>query len=240
MTLTCDDNVLPNVRDLGGLPAGPGRRTAAGVLYRSAAPLAGDLPPRALPSWPARTVLDLRAPGELDAPHPLAVAGTTVHALPFLDDAQLSALPRDDLGAIYRVFVQQAAPQLASVVTLAATAPGPLLIHCAAGKDRTGVAVALLLACAGVSRDEIVADYMLTQHNLDAIIARLRRTNHVHSRDQNGVAGSAYGAPPEAIETVLDLWTASPAGVHGWLEAHGATADAVRRWTQRFPTAGPS
>src|SRR4029077_7038622 len=55
-------------------------------------------------------------------------------------------------------------------------APGgtPALVHCAAGKDRTGVLVALLLDAAGVDRDVIVADYAATQDRMVAIIERLR------------------------------------------------------------------
>ncbi|MFC4000123.1 tyrosine-protein phosphatase [Prauserella oleivorans] len=236
MTGIAVHNVLPNVRDLGGLPAGDGRCTRSGLLYRSAAPLAGDLPPEELPEWPCRTVVDLRAPGELPAPHPLGVDGTTVHSVPLVDDARLATLPRDDLAAIYRVFVDQAAPKLAGIVKLASVADGPLLVHCAAGKDRTGVVVALLLACAGVARADIIADYMLTRRYLDAIVARLRSTGHVYSRYGNGVAGSAYGAPPEAITTVLDVWDSHPCGVHGWLDDHGTGPAAVQRWAERFTT----
>lgn len=228
-------NVLPNIRDLGNLRAGPGRRTVPGILYRSASPLAEDLPPTDLPQWPARTVIDLRSNGELTtSSHPLDRAGTTVHLLPLLDDEELGLLPRGDLGAIYRVLVQRAARQLARVVRLAAAGDSPVLIHCAAGKDRTGIAISLLLCCAGVSCGDIVADYTRSRLHLDAVMARMNAAANLPPHDERDVAGSAYGISPDALAAVLELWSSHPGGVRGWLCSHGTGPETVDRWVSRF------
>lgn len=55
------------------------------------------------------------------------------------------------------------------LVRIAAHGPGPLLVHCAAGKDRTGVTVAVLLAVAGVPREVVAANYLATNHVLDRL-----------------------------------------------------------------------
>lgn len=227
---------LPNVRDLGGLPTLDGRETRTGVLYRSAAPLPGDPAPDTLPRWPSRTVIDLRAPAELTTAHPLRTDGVTVHSLPFFTQDQLLDLPRTSLHTLYRHFTEHAATQLVRVLEVATRGEPPVLVHCAAGKDRTGVAIAMLLACAGVPRDAIIADYHRTEEHLDAIHARLPRHNPLYTPPP-GTTDGLFGAPPEAIGTVLDLWSQHPGGVRGWLVTHGADPTLPDQWTARFTSA---
>ncbi|KOS58159.1 tyrosine-protein phosphatase [Rhodococcus rhodochrous] len=234
MTVT-DLDVLPNLRDLGGLPAVGGRRTRGGVLYRSALPAPGDTCPTAVADWPARTVIDLRSPREFATrAHPLQSDTTAVHLISLLTDAEVTAPSRGtQLAEIYHTVVTHAGGQLAAVVQLAATAPGPVLLHCAAGKDRTGIAVALLLRLAGVGTDDIVADYVATNEHMPAVLARLTRfapelgRTHPHDRDLRG-------AVPEALEAVLARWDAHPGGVHGWVRSHGATDETIQLWTERL------
>ncbi|MFC9760199.1 tyrosine-protein phosphatase [Rhodococcus jostii] len=234
MTVT-EIDVLPNLRDLGGLPAGDGRRTREGVLYRSALPAPGDARPTTVAHWPARTVVDLRSPREFATrAHPLQSDGTAVHQISLLTDTEVTAPSQGTrLTDIYRRILANAGEKLADVLQVAATAPGPVLLHCAAGKDRTGVAVALLLRIAGVDPGDIVADYVSTNEQMPAVLARITRfapelgMTHPHDRDLRG-------AVPEAIEGVLALWDAHPGGVHAWVRSHGATDETIRRWSERF------
>ena len=79
----------------------------------------------------------------------------------------------------------------------------PALVHCAIGKDRTGVLVALLLDAAGVDHDEIVADYARSGERMAPIIERWMTTNPSSTMSEQIAAFTAM-APPETMAQVLD------------------------------------
>jgi len=109
-----------------------------------------------------RTVIDLRWPHELtEAPSVFArSAGVRYRSIPVLED---DPTPVIGLAATYRHMLDERAPLLANVARALLEPDGlPAVIGCAAGKDRTGVTIALLLSAVGVPADVIVADYVLT------------------------------------------------------------------------------
>jgi hypothetical protein len=232
--------VLRNVRDVGGLDGG---RVRGEVLYRSDAPHAGDGAPAGLVAWPPRTVLDLRSSDELDGTHPLTAPGTEVVALPASGRAGVRRMVREagargDLGAFYINALLPAAARFARAAGLIATSPTPVLVHCTAGKDRTGVLVAAVLAALGIPRTAIVADYTRTQDNMPGVLERIAA---------NPAAGGPSvvarlldkrpwltRAPAEAIETVLDHLDAAPGGAAGWLTDHGLDRADLARLRERM------
>jgi protein-tyrosine phosphatase len=152
-----------NLRDVGGYPARGGRRTRWRTLYRTDA--LDVIPPAsqdALLDLGLRTVIDLRWPHELkEAPSVFATStGVRYRSIPLMED---DPSPLIGLAATYRQILDERAPQLAAVAHVLLE-PGalPAVIGCAAGKDRTGVTIALLLSAVGVAPDVIVADYVLT------------------------------------------------------------------------------
>ena len=230
-----DMNTLPNLRDLGGLAREAGGLTATGVFYRSALPAPGDVPPTSIVEWPPKTVVDLRSSHEFAAHvNPMGSDGTVLHHIPLMTDAQVG---EPDQGArladIYLGILSTAGTQLANILEVAAICDGPFLLHCAAGKDRTGIAVALLLSVAGVGRDEILSDYVATNDHMGAVLARMNYftpgTGQQYPNDRDVV-----GAVPEAIEGVLAYWDAHRDGVHGWARDQGATDETMRLWKSRF------
>jgi protein-tyrosine phosphatase len=107
---------------------------------------------------------------------------------------------------------------------LAAGGPGASVVHCAAGKDRTGVVVALALAVAGVPHEEIVADYAMTAEIIEALVAKLKASpTYAEDMERRDVASHTPRA--ETMERVLVLLDERHGGPAGWLQAHGFGAD---------------
>lgn len=231
-------DALQNLRDVGGLPTVGGPSVKAGVLYRSDAPRAGDLPPDLAP-WPPRTVVDLRAPDEEGDVHPLTEHGARVHRVSLMRSASPARLAEQaddpaiaDLGALYRGMLERAAAPLVEAVRAIALEPGPILVHCTAGKDRTGVVIAATLATVGVPRPAIVADYLRTGEALDGILARIALSWHGEQRDAivellTVTQPALMAVDDTAIEGVLDVFESAPGGAAGWLQGHGLERDAI-------------
>jgi protein tyrosine/serine phosphatase len=98
-----------------------------------------------------------------------------------------------------------------------------VLVHCAAGKDRTGVVVALALSIAGVQRDAIVADYALTGERIGAILDRLR-ASVTYAKDVDRLADDAHRPRAQTMASFLAEIDRRYGGVDGWLVRHGFTS----------------
>ncbi len=167
-----------NVRDLGGHPTEDGRQTQYGRIIRADnVRRLSDAGWEALADYGVRTVVDLRTEEELAADPPREVAVDVVHT-PFMVDspevfaeADARSARHDDLSLatrdVYLLFLERFHTHAAAVVQTVADAPeGAVVVHCAGGKDRTGLTVAFLLRLAGVPHDEIDADYALSEERL--------------------------------------------------------------------------
>jgi hypothetical protein len=230
---------LANFRDLGGLPLTGGGVTQQGVLYRSDAPYPGDEVPAGAPQWPPATVIDLRSQGEAGAGYRWP-AGVIVHQIPLMRRAAVvtdTARPARDrpirLAPLYQAMLQTVAPDLASMVGIAARSTGPALVHCAAGKDRTGVAIAVLLLTAGVEPESVVADYEATASHMRALLGRLRAQGRRLPVDVDANS-ELLGTPAEAIGAVVKSLTGWPGGPAAWVTEHGASDGDLSRWRDRL------
>lgn len=217
---------LPNLRDIGGMPAAGGAVVKHGMVLRSAMPVPGDLVPETIP-WPPRLVIDLRSPGEIESSHPLAAQGSSVLNLPLLSALQPGAAPAEDLAGLYRVMVDFADHNLVELVRAVSDADGPTLIHCAAGKDRTGVSIALLLRLIEVERDDVVDDFLASKAAEDDITRRLSRLP-VQANHQP-VPKSFLAVPVEAIEGIIDYWDGHDGGTAGWFAKVGGDPQLIDR-----------
>jgi hypothetical protein len=205
------------------------------VLIRADAPQEGDEPPL-VAGWPPATVLDLRAVTEKVEAHPLAPVANVRH-IDVLAEAELTgAAGRENLGGLremYRMMISpEVAPAVVDVVTQLATAPTPVLVHCSAGKDRTGVAIALALRLVGVPRAAVIADYTETGRHMPGVLARMMGGGaSLGDTPLASVPREVLDAPASAIEAVLDAWDAHAGGAEGWFVQHGgtpATVEALR------------
>ena len=236
MTTPPDFATLCNFRDLGGWRTGDGRTVARGRLYRSdsLAKLAGaDL--ERFATLGVRTVIDLRYPWEIAdrgrAPESLGVTwhNLSIEHRPYVQaDIDPDVDPWRYLADRYAEVAEDGVGELRQAIEVIADGEHPLVFHCASGKDRTGLLAALVLSLLGVDDDRIAADFALTEHATDRLVAEWR--------DRNGGATPgwpAYGrAPAEIIRLVLADLRAAHGSVHGYVTGRlgvgEKTIDALR------------
>jgi protein-tyrosine phosphatase len=235
-----------NVRDLGGLPTEDGRETVAGRLLRSdnlqelsasdVARLVGDIG--------VTTVVDLRSSAELasEGPAPLDALPGVRHAhhpvIPEIGEAtdaaaeallirtkqDRSRFPGDPICGHYLGYLEDRPDQVVDALRSIAQARGAALVHCAAGKDRTGVVVALALTAAGVRPEAVIADYAATRERTEAILSRLRRSP-TYAGDIDSLPAQAHQPRPETMAAFLQQMDARYGGVTRWLTDHGLDTD---------------
>jgi protein tyrosine/serine phosphatase len=231
-TRLLDWPALFNARDLGGLPAAGGA-TRFGALVRS-----DTLRRLTEPGWAAlrahgvTTILDQRAPTESrNWSYPVG-DHATYRNMPFMDDAALASVgARFEVdGDNYLWQLEHEPRRIGAILTAIADAPpGGVLIHCAAGKDRTGLVTALALSVAGVDRETVVADYALTQAAMAPMLEEQLAAEPDRSRwDRMRVA---YRCRPELLTAVLAELDSRHGGVAGYLDRAGvddAKLDRIR------------
>jgi protein-tyrosine phosphatase len=215
-----------NSRDVGGRPAtgGPVRR---GMLIRSDAPAAlGREGQAVLRELGIRTLLDLRQPLEQSL-DPVDLDGLTAHVrrVPILgDDFDLAAHRSMGLSEIYIDLLERRAAQLvAAIRVLSDPAALPVVVFCSAGKDRTGVLVALVLNAIGVDDGGVVDDYTLTARRTGADYRATIEARAVAAGLTEQELAVKLGAPPEVIVAALDWVRERYGSVADYLLAAGLT-----------------
>ncbi|MFE1645571.1 tyrosine-protein phosphatase [Microbacterium sp. P01] len=216
-----------NFRDVGGLPAGDAV-TRSGVLYRSGnLAQVDDAGAETLRALGLRRIVDLRDDHEVRyAPSRVEGLGVETQRVPLYVGSIESFFERDaSLTAFYREIVEDSAAQVAAVVR-GILVDQPVLVHCTAGKDRTGLTVALALAAAGVDLDAVVDDYARTEALLPAarnrlVVSRLRAL-HPDSRHVEEVATRS---PAPVMRALLAHVADTHGGAADYLRAHGLGDD---------------
>lgn len=251
---------LVNLRDVGGIPTDDGRTIAAGRLLRSdnlqsLTPADVD----ALTELGLTDVVDLRSDYEAEMEGPTRLAGTRINlhqfslfrewragigedkpdvrpevipeqALPWVDLVPPVEL-ENEVASHYLSYLLDRPDSVVAALRVIAGATGATLVHCAAGKDRTGTIVALALSLAGADREAIVADYAASSERMQAIVDRLlgSTTYADNLRDRPLSSHLTHAATMVAL---LDHLDSAYGGVEAALRQHGWTdsdTEAVRR-----------
>ena len=222
-----------NFRDLGGYPAADGRRVRWRTLFRADG--LSNLSERdrgVIRQLGVATVVDLRTTLEVERGRfPVEDIPVDFHNLPLLvqipDPASFEIVP-GLLASQYQEMAREASGQIATVLTLLARqATHPVVIHCTAGKDRTGVMVAVLLGLLGVPDEIIVTDYALSARAMDRLRQKLVAT-HPEAKDVINAADAMFSAAPENITALLAALRAEYGTIEAYAEAAGAGPDVVK------------
>lgn len=195
---------------------------------------------RALVDYGVRTIVDLRRHDELERDPPLDLPVEVVH-VPLEEGyyGELQELWRqegDHVAGVYATYVRMTellAPNFARAVETVADAPdGAVVVHCFAGKDRTGLTCGMLLRLAGVGIEDIALDYGLSADNIRPIIDPwAAAAQDEQERELRLRIGSS---PPEVMADVLAELERRHGGVDGYLLESGASADTLERVRTRL------
>jgi protein-tyrosine phosphatase len=221
-----------NVRDLGGHRTDDGGETRFGAIVRAdSVRQLTDEGWQAVVDYGVKTVIDLRANEELEA-DPSAEIPVDVQHVPFMEtdaqgwqeievelDAAVKAAPDVPTATrdVYLIFLDHFRENVAAGVRAVARAPeGGVVVHCAGGKDRTGLLTAFLLHLAGVDTDQIAADYALSEERL-------------RPRHEDWLAKAETDEERERLERMLQTPAASIVGVFEELERRYGSVEGYLR-----------
>ena len=250
-----------NVRDLAGLPTADGQRIQAGRLIRSDS--LQELSPadvrRLVEEVGVRSVVDLRTGVEVRSERggPMTKepsvdifhlslfpeAGETTDAavvdedepvvLPWHNEERSAVAERRGASGIYLRYLDDRADSIVAALRVIAESEGATIVHCAAGKDRTGVVIACALAEVGVTRDAIVDDYTRSAERIEAVYHRLgaRRT---YRDDLRGTDVDHHRPRARTMDRMLAAVDEIHGGIPAWLRAHGWTAQDAARLRQKL------
>jgi protein-tyrosine phosphatase len=235
-----------NFRDLGGYPTLDGR-LRRGRVFRSdsLSRLSTDDVRELVDGLGLVTVVDLRAGHEVETygHGPLGSHGVVVHHLPIADETRAEHVERPPdapdpatmtLDEIYVLMLDRYADRFVRVLrALADERSHPIVFHCAAGKDRTGIVAALLLSVLGVDDELIAADYAVTAEHIDELLERHR------AQADSGAApvevGDAFlAAEIDVMRRTLRELRERHGGAEQYLEAHGLEPDALAALRRAF------
>ncbi|PZG50753.1 protein-tyrosine-phosphatase [Spongiactinospora gelatinilytica] len=250
-----------NVRDLGGLPTSDGGAIRGGRVLRSdnlQGLTAGDMG-FLVGELKLRQVVDLRSNAEvtLEGPGPLTeVSEVTIHHHTLFSergvhtDVEADTVDTDRVlpstagreetdpavlrvAGFYHAYLRDRPDSVIAALRVLARADGAALVHCAAGKDRTGVVCALALSVAGATREAIVEDYVATADRIHRVIARLR-TSETYRADLDKRPVDHHLPRAPYIERFLAGLDARFGGPLGWLSANGWTGEDTRALRARL------
>jgi protein tyrosine/serine phosphatase len=244
---------LANLRDVGGLPTVDGGKIIPGRMLRSdnlQTLTPSDIDQ--LLGLGLTDVVDLRSDyeREREGPGPLVRTGVRRHELSLFrewrsgvgeekPDVRPEVLPEkalpwvdlepqvdleDAVASVYFSYLIDRPDSVVAALRAVAYAPGAALVHCAAGKDRTGTVVALALTMAGAEREAVVADYVASSERVEQVVTRLIASS-TYADNLRGRAISSHLSHPESMTTFLNHIDQRYGGVPDLLAKMGWSED---------------
>ena len=231
-----------NLRDMGGYRTSRGDRIRWGAVYRADGLHRADRSDRdRLRALGLRTVIDLRSWDEVAAGHVSVgtIGAERFHPLPVLhslDETLGSAIltdPEEALVETYRKMLEEGALAIALALrVIADPSAHPVVFHCAAGKDRTGVLAAVLLALLGVDDATIAEDYELSAPAVERMVSRLMEAAATGDADGPVIPAWLLSAPGGAIRRTLKDLRRRHGSVEDYCLEAGVTEQTLRNLRQ--------
>ena len=236
-----------NIRDLGGLPTADGRAVQPGRLIRSAdlqgltdadvRTLVDDLGVRAVADLRTGVEVDSEGPGPLRSVDDVEIVHLSLFpetgertdvaadpdapvVLPWQTDERTDVIAKRGAAAVYLGYLEQRGDSVLAALRLIAGSPGATIVHCAAGKDRTGTVVAIALTEVGVTPEAIVEDYARSAEQIDAIFGRLLQSK-TYNADLDGTDPQRHAPRAETMRNLLATVQDEYGGFSAWLRTQG-------------------
>jgi protein-tyrosine phosphatase len=225
-----------NFRDAGGWSLSDGSRMRTGTLYRSDDPIRLTPTGRvAVDALGLVAVFDVRAQVQVDR-SPGFVDPDRTFVRPLVDRViDVDNPPRletpADLTALYESMIDATRPQLAEVLDLVAehVGRGPVLIHCAFGKDRTGLLVAMIEATIGVPAEQVAEDYGRSHGPAQRRFAWMQDEPLPDDPPLWRSPPGMFTAPAEAMSILLERVAARHGSIDRWLDELPVAPDTPAR-----------
>jgi len=230
---------LSNCRDLGGFAAQNGV-TRFGVFLRSEAPCAvTEAGAACLRRYGLTETFDLRSPEEIAwRPSSLAqeFAYRTISLSGGAETFEKKNLPEGEFSWA-KVYIRRAKEHqdwIREAVTACAEAEGTVLFHCTTGKDRTGILACCLLGAVGVSREDIAADYCLSQVYLQQLFAQMRDGSLTIRKEPSHFEEYVFQTPFTAMTEFYDFFVENYGSVRAYLLQIGVTEQTLQKLEDKF------
>ena len=226
-----------NVRDLGGYVTPAGETRWRRILRADGLHRLDGEGMTVLVEAGVATVIDLRHPGELSSqPNPFhANPAVRYHNVSLFESLAPTPKPGQDLLLeLYIMALDTRQAAIAEVLTIIADAPaGTVLYHCTAGKDRTGIISALLLALADVEAALIVSDYALTAEMIAPMVDEIAAHAAANGADLDAFRPLLAAEPSTMVETIAYIEKTHGSAL-AYLKAIGLSDDTIERLRTRL------
>ena len=225
------ENVL-NFRDVGGYETADGHRVRWRHLFRAGG--LSDLSPAdlvVLRELGIATVLDLRSTAEWESGRfPVHEIPVAFHHLPLVEeilDPTRYQIPKGMLAARYQEIAQTGASNIAQAISIVADPEThPIVVHCLAGKDRTGIVVAVVLALLGVDDETVAQDYALSNLAMAALRERAEAAGIPRLRSAD-ISDEVFSANPSNIASLFAALRAAHGSIEDYVISAGVKPAAI-------------
>lgn len=231
---------IHNFRTVGAYRLASGGTFRSGMIYRSGAleRMTGEDRAWLEAEVGVRTILDLRHPDELAFSETRHALGDYVLSLSIFPEDQPQEELIAELNGLYGAgpsprrylhYLDAGGDRLARAFSLFAEEPRyPFLVHCTAGKDRTGVLVGMIMDVVGCSPEDIAAEYGLSDASIDHLIAYLRAMGRELEGSEDEIR-ARLSTPPERMAGFIELVREKHGGSEAFFRGQGVPAETIHR-----------